>query len=202
MPFPASASLPFSSSPGVPATALKAYPSPPGSAATAAPAPHLPDDARAQHLAVEGATNRLVLSANVGVALGAAATMGWTAHALSRHTLRVNLVFSLSLVLRICLSRMPMTLAIKCWVRLWSPLGEAQLLAGYVLIPLLIVALGLGSMPCCANIFRHSQPVSPGADSADRLIPSFSKHTEPGKISGLYLNGNPQLKQAPKKLFF
>lgn len=81
---------------------------------------------------------------NVGVALGAAATMGWTAHALSRHTLRVNPFLASASFFVFAYHGMPMTLAIKCWVRLWSPLGEAQLLAGYVLIPLLIVALGLG----------------------------------------------------------
>lgn len=81
---------------------------------------------------------------NVGVTLGVAATMGWTAHALSRHTLRVNPFLASASFFVFAYHGMPMTLAIKCWVRLWSPLGEAQLLAGYVLIPLLIVALGLG----------------------------------------------------------
>ena len=105
MPFPASASLHFSSSPGVPATALKAYPSPPASPPPPPPAPHLPDDARAQHLAVEGATNRLVLSAKRRGSLGRSCHDGLDGtRTVAPHLARQS-VFSLSLVLRICLSR-------------------------------------------------------------------------------------------------
>lgn len=81
---------------------------------------------------------------NVGVGIGLGTVIGWTSHALAQHTLSVSTFLASASFFVFAYHGMPMTLAIKLWVRLWPQLGELQLLLGFVLIPLLIVSLGLG----------------------------------------------------------
>jgi len=81
---------------------------------------------------------------NIGIVVGLVAIVAWTAYGIAKKRLCVSAFLAGSAFFVYAYHGMPIALITKYWVKLFQPASEITMLAGYFLIPLFIVGVGIG----------------------------------------------------------
>lgn len=82
---------------------------------------------------------------NAGILMGMIATVSWTAYGIENRHLKTNSLLAGSAFFVYAYHGMPTTFAIKIWVKLLQPMTDFTLTLGYLIIPMLIAAIGIGA---------------------------------------------------------
>lgn len=80
----------------------------------------------------------------IGIVVGLIAVVSWTAYGIAKNRLPVSAFLAGSSFFVYAYHGMIIALVIKCWMKLLSPISEWMMLVSYFLIPILIVAIGVG----------------------------------------------------------
>ncbi len=81
---------------------------------------------------------------NIGIVVGLVAIIAWTAYGIAKKRLCVSAFLAGSAFFVYAYHGMPIALITKYWVKLFQPASEITMLAGYFLMPLFIVGVGIG----------------------------------------------------------
>ncbi len=81
---------------------------------------------------------------NVGIVLGLVAVVSWTALGIEKGRLHPSVFLAGSAFFVYAYHGMPIALPIKMWVKFFQPASELSMIAGYLLIPILMVCIGVG----------------------------------------------------------
>lgn len=80
----------------------------------------------------------------INIVIGLIAVVSWSAYGISNNIISENKFLASSSFFIFAYHELPLVLMTKSWVKLWSPLNEWTLLLGYILIPTIIIAIGIG----------------------------------------------------------
>lgn len=80
----------------------------------------------------------------IGIVAGLVTAVSWTVYGIEKNRLHVSAFLAGSAFFVYAYHGMPIALIVKYWVKLFQPVGEMPMVAGYFLIPLLIVGVGVG----------------------------------------------------------
>ncbi len=81
---------------------------------------------------------------NLGILAGTVAVVSWTAFGIKGKRLHVNEFLTQSSFFVYACHGMPALLAVKCWVKWLSPMNEWAMVAGFFLLPLVLIGIGTG----------------------------------------------------------
>ncbi len=81
---------------------------------------------------------------NIGILAGIAAVVFWVSYGIERNRLRSNEILTQSSFFVYAYHGMPALLAVKCWVKFLSPMNEWTMAAGFFLLPLVLIGIGVG----------------------------------------------------------
>lgn len=81
---------------------------------------------------------------NIGILAGIAAVVSWVSYGIERNRLRSNEILTQSSFFVYAYHGMPALLAVKCWVKYLSPMNEWTMAAGFFLLPLVLIGIGIG----------------------------------------------------------
>ena len=80
---------------------------------------------------------------NLSIIVGIVTIISWTVYGLKRNYMHASAFLAGSSFFVYAYHGMPLALVIKCWLKLLSPINELMMIAGYFLIPLFIVSIGV-----------------------------------------------------------
>lgn len=79
----------------------------------------------------------------LSIVVGLTAVLTWTARGISLNTLPVSTFLAASSFFVYAYHGKPAAVAVKCWVKAFSPMQEWSMLAGYMLIPIILMGIGI-----------------------------------------------------------
>lgn len=80
---------------------------------------------------------------NMGIVVGLIAVISWTAYGIDSNRIHSNMLLVGSSFFIYAYHGVTLQVSMRFWVKLFSPMSEWTMLAGYFLLPLLITALGI-----------------------------------------------------------
>lgn len=80
---------------------------------------------------------------NIGIIIGLVTVVGWTAFGIEKKKLGISAFLAGSAFFVYAYHGMPIALVVKYWVKMLQPASEVTMVAGYILIPILIVCAGV-----------------------------------------------------------
>lgn len=91
---------------------------------------------------------------NIGIIIGLVAVVSCAALGIAKKKLGVSAFLAGSAFLVYAYHGMPVAFVVKYWMKLLQPASEVTMLAGYVLIPIFIVCVGVGGYALMRKYFR------------------------------------------------
>lgn len=91
---------------------------------------------------------------NIGIIIGLVAVVSCAALGIAKKKLGVSAFLAGSAFLVYAYHGMPVAFVVKYWMKLLQPASEITMLAGYVLIPIFIVCVGVGGYALMRKYFR------------------------------------------------
>lgn len=81
---------------------------------------------------------------NIGIVTGLVMVVAWTSYGIVKKKLSVSAFLAGSAFFVYAYHGMPIALVVKSWVKFFQPANEATMVAGYLLIPVFIICVGVG----------------------------------------------------------
>lgn len=81
---------------------------------------------------------------NLGILAGIVAVVSWISYGIERNNLHSNKILTQSSFFVYAYHGLPALLAVKCWVKFLSPMNEWTMVAGFFVLPFLLVGIGIG----------------------------------------------------------
>ncbi len=81
---------------------------------------------------------------NIGILAGIVAVVSWTSYGIERNNLHSNKILTQSSFFVYAYHGLPALLAVKCWVKFLSPMNEWTMVAGFFVLPLVLIGIGIG----------------------------------------------------------
>lgn len=81
---------------------------------------------------------------NIGIVTGLVMVVAWTSYGIIQNKLRVSAFLPGTAFFVYAYHGMPILLAVKHWVKFFQPMNELTMVAGYLLLPVFIICVGVG----------------------------------------------------------